>query len=157
MAQVTYTEYKAQEQEAFNALPIFYAFSNDQFEKAMQERGLTINDTDKIYKLGGTGGFYLKKDAPVIREYFNRPNKLAELMQDEEFAEEAFLYEMNNHEYAINWEGDYDVCNCFAPRTLEYGEDKSYTDYLKEAGLAGAITAYRRAKARHMKAAEEWA
>lgn len=26
----------------------------------------------------------------------------------------AFLYEMNNHEYGINWQADYDVISCFA-------------------------------------------
>ena len=31
------------------------------------------------------------------------------LMKKEQFAEEAFRYEMDNHEYAINWSGDDDV------------------------------------------------
>ena len=36
-----------------------------------------------------------------------------EALKDEEFAEAAFLYEMDNHEYAINWSGDADVLACF--------------------------------------------
>src|SRR5574344_210153 len=108
---MTYEEYKNKKQEEFNDLPIFYAFSNEQFEAAMNERGLTLKDTDKIFKLGDTGGFYLKKDAEIIRAYFSKQDELSELMKDKTFATEAFLYEMNNHEYAINWQGDYDVCS----------------------------------------------
>jgi hypothetical protein len=40
--------------------------------------------------------------------------------------ESAFLYEMNNHEYAINWQADWDVCSCFGE--CEYGINKNYRD-----------------------------
>lgn len=36
----------------------------------------------------------------------------------------AFLYEMYNHEYGINWQADFDVCNCFA----NCSGVKDYTD-----------------------------
>ena len=47
--------------------------------------------------------------------------ELDELMEDHDVAYEAFLYEMNNHEYAINCEGDCDVLGCFGmnEKTLE--------------------------------------
>ena len=35
-------------------------------------------------------------------------------LRDYEHAKEAFEHEMWNHEYAINWQGDYDVISCFA-------------------------------------------
>lgn len=45
----------------------------------------------------------------------------------------AFKYEMFNHEYAINWQGDWDVCRCFSKKELPYTEDPermlSYTDF----------------------------
>lgn len=155
---MTYTEYKEKAQQEFNALPIFYAFSNKQLEEAMRARGLTLNDTDKIYKLGDTGGFYLRSDSPVIKAYFNREDDpLAELMKDHDFAVNAFRYEMDNHEYAINYyQGDWEVCGCFAPHGLKYGEDKTYVEYLTEAGMADLIPAYQEARRSHMKAAEEW-
>lgn len=31
-----------------------------------------------------------------------------------DYWESAFLYEMDNHEYGINWQADYDVISCFA-------------------------------------------
>ena len=154
---ITYTQYKQQRQDEFNALPIFFAFSNKQFEDAMKERGLTVNDTDKIYRLGRTGGFYLRSDAHLIKAYYEKPDQLPELMKDHDFAVSAFRYEMDNHEYAINYQGDWDVVGCFSSVPLNFAEDKNYVDYLKEAGLENLVTAFQEARKAHMKAAEEWA
>lgn len=144
---MTYKEYREKWDKKVNALPIFYAFSNEQFEKAMNERGLTVDDTDKIYRLGNTGGYYLKTDADKIRACFgkNRHKELMNLMENEDgFAYEAFEYEMYNHEYPINWQGDYDVCFCFGP--CEYAEDKDGTDYLTDIGYSQkVINEYKRA------------
>lgn len=122
---MTYAEYTKQRQNEYNALPIFYAFSNAQFKQAMEERGLTENDTDKLYKLGNTGGFYLKSDAERIHNFF-KGDKLTELMKDFEFAKGAIYYEMCNHEYGTNWQGNWDVCSCFTERELPYYGDDYY-------------------------------
>lgn len=155
---MTYLEYKEQEQKEFEALPIFFAFGIEQFRQKMEERGLTENDTDKIYRLGHTGGYYLRTDAPIIKEYFDRERTpLDELMKDHDFAVSAFRYEMDNHEYAINYyQGDWEVVGCFAKRGLEFGDDKDYKDYLREAGMEELIPWYQEARASHYKAAEDW-
>lgn len=44
-------------------------------------------------------------------------------LRDYESAKEAFKYEMRNHEYAINWQGDWDVIRCFANVDGEDAED----------------------------------
>ena len=134
---MTYQKYKNQQQTEFNALPIFFAFNRDQFAREMEKRGLTIDDTDKIYSLGA-GGYYLRSDAPIIRAYFKKTNPIHELMNDTEFAVSAFYYEMGNHEYHINtYQGDWDVCSCFG--SCEYAEDKNYADYLKEMGYSDEV------------------
>jgi len=153
---MTYKEYKQKSQEEFNALPIFWAFSNEQFKEAMEKRGLTEKDTDKIYKLSGiSGGFYLRSDAPIIHEYFDREDNLRELMKDHEFAVSAFLYELGNHEYCYNtYQGDWDVCSCFG--NCEYGESKSYVDYLEEIGYGdAAVRAYKEAVKKYYKMCDE--
>lgn len=135
-----YKEFCKIRNDEYNKLPIFYAFSNEQFEKAMNERGLTIDQTDMIYKLGNTGGFYLKKDSDKIHEYFRKDwtKQLHDHMEnDHDFAQEAIRYEMSNHEYPINWEGDYDVCSCFG--SIEWSEDKTYREYLDELGFSDDI------------------
>lgn len=35
------------------------------------------------------------------------------MCNDFEYNKSAFLYEMYNHEYGINWQADYDVLSCF--------------------------------------------
>jgi hypothetical protein len=89
-----------------NAFPLKFAFSNKQFEEGMKELGLLLDDTDKVYKLGDTGGFYLRSDADRLHEMFDRHEKE---MQDaidsditgEGFILEMFSYELSNHEYVI--------------------------------------------------------
>ena len=131
-----YKDYTKAKQEEFNKLPLFWAFSNKQFEEALAERGVAVADAkEHVYRFGQTGGFYLKKDAPIIHEYFkkDRDKELRDLMNaDAGFAFEAFEYEMLNHEYPINWEGDYDVASCFGH--VEFSEEKTGADYLKELG-----------------------
>lgn len=150
---MTYKEYKDIQQKTVNELPIFWAFGKRQFREAMEERGLTENDTDKIYSLGG-GGYYLRSDAEKIRMFFNRKSALPELMRDPLFAEDGFYYEMCNHEFGINYQGDWDVCSCFG--SCEYKSWKEGPDYLKEMGYGDSvIRAYESAKKKYFKAANE--
>ncbi len=44
--------------------------------------------------------------------------------ENADFWESAFLYEMFNHEYGINWQADYDVCACFG----DVSKVKDYTN-----------------------------
>lgn len=151
---MTYKEYRDKQQKEFDALPIFWAFSMKQFEEEMNKRGLTKNDTDKIYRVGN-GGFYLKSDAQTIKDYFDKPNELNELMKDKDFCLDAFNYEMDNHEYAINhYQGDWEVVGCFWH--CEYDDNKDYNDYLKEVGHEDLIPLYEQARREHFKRAEDW-
>ena len=150
---MNYEEYKKERQDEFNKLPIFFAFGNDQFREAMEERGLTENDTDKIYSLG-YGGYYLRSDADIIRGYFNKPDKLPELMQDYDFCKSAVLYEMGNHEYCINWQADYDVMSCFgdikytdsSDELKQYFDTLNWSDMQRKAYLDARMEYYKKAE-----------
>ena len=101
-----YLMLKEDHQKEVNAFPLKFAFSNEQFEKAMAEWGLTPNDTDKIYQFTGTGGFYLRTDAERLHEMFNRhekemQNAIAADRTGEGFIFDMFNYELSNHEYVI--------------------------------------------------------
>lgn len=61
--------------------------------------------------------YYDPKDADFVKlgaalleglSHANEANR-----ENADFWESAFLYEMFNHEYGINWQADYDVCSCF--------------------------------------------
>lgn len=152
---MNYSQYRKAKQKEFDDLPIFFAFGDRQFKEEMEKRGLTEKDVDKIYSLGkGYGGYYLRSDADIVRAYFQKEDELPELMKDKDFAVSAFYYEMCNHEYGINYQGDWDVCTCFG--NCKYMPDKYGEDYLKEIGYGDdVIDAYRIARSRYNKAAME--
>jgi hypothetical protein len=100
----SYTELKNRQQQEVNDFPFFFAFNNEQFAKGMERFGLTPDDTDKIYKLGSTGGFYLRTDAERLHEMFNRHAADMQAAVDadttgEGFIYQMFRYELANHEY----------------------------------------------------------
>lgn len=97
----TYKQMKERHQKEVNALPIMFAFSDEQFKEGMRKLGLEPTDYDKIYSLGA-GGYYRREDSDMIHDCFKRHNQeMKEAMQDEEFATGAFRYELANHEYCI--------------------------------------------------------
>ena len=84
-----------------------------------------------------------KKDVPAFKAMLRRhTEELQNAMKNEQFAEEAFRYEMDNHEYAINWSGDDDV---LAALCLDKQMIKNFC--LEDA--------YRRARNGHMRYMEE--
>ena len=154
---MTYKEWRDKRQAEFNALPIFFAFNNEHFKREMEKRGLTEEDTDKIYKFGNNC-FYLREDADKIREFVlddSHNGELERLMQDEEFAIDAFIYEMSNHEYSINWQGDFDVCNALCKKEPEYDDSKTYKDYLREDHHEEWIPLFEKAKKLYYKKENE--
>lgn len=137
----TYLDITNRHQKEVNDFPIAFAFSEEQFEEALEKLGAKKEECVTIF---GSGDIVRKTDAKRFTDMLKRHTKeIQEAMKDEEFAEEAFLYEMDNHEYAINLSGDEDVLDCFGLT------EKS----LIEKGLT---TAYMRARKRHMKKTEEW-
>lgn len=113
----TYKQMSARHQREINELPIGFAFSNKQFEEMMAKWGLTSTDTDKIYKLGSTGGFYQKKDSKLIKSTLQRHS--AEMQQaiesdktGEGFIYQMFVYELFNHEYGYTGDAEDAVNRC---------------------------------------------
>lgn len=148
-----YQQAKVIRQGMVDSLPLMFAFSNEQLEEIVEkarERGT------KVCNFGG-GMFCLSEDKEAVLETLRFLDETkSKDMDDYEFAYSAFLYEMNNHEYAINWQRDYDVFSVFWD--VEYGEDKYANDYLKEVGAdEDTVRAFYDAKRQHMKEAEQWA
>ena len=100
-----YKELKNKHQEKVNNFPMFFAFSNQQFEEGMKSLGLDPSETDKLYKAGGTGGFYLKTDAERLFKMFdNHRQEMKEARKtDDQFLFDMFNYELSNHEYVITY------------------------------------------------------
>lgn len=138
-----YRELRDKQQKEVDDFPMFFAFSNSQFEEGMKKLGLDPKDTKKIYRLGHTGGFYRKTDAPALREMFERHTKEMEdaINADttgEGFIYDMFSYELANHEYCITYdlEPTLDACGLNQDEVLNNpallaGLEKAKKDYLK--------------------------
>ena len=137
-----YLNLRKKHQKEHDEFPIAYAFNKEQLAEALEKLG--AKDISECVTIFNIGDIVKKEDADRYLAMIDRHSKeLHEAMLNEEFAEEAFLYEMDNHEYAINYDGDGDVLRCF---------DMNF-DILRKMNLVGA---YNRARRRHMKKAEEW-
>ena len=72
----------------------------------MKSLGLDPSETDKLYKAGGTGGFYRKTDAERLFKMFdNHRQEMKEAREtDDQFLFDMFNYELGNHEYVITYD-----------------------------------------------------
>lgn len=93
------------QQQEVNALPIRFAFSQEQFREIMKEWGLRPKmDLDKIARIP-FGGFIQKKDAPLMHETFAWHHRELQAAIDadptgEGFIKDMFFSELENHEYS---------------------------------------------------------
>ena len=136
-----YLKLQEKQRKDYEEFPIAYAFNEEQLKEALEKLGAKKEECVTLYNCGD---IMKKTDVPAYKEMVKRHREeIFELLKDEQAAEEAFLYEMDNHEYAINWTGDDDVMACF---NVTY-------EMLDEMGLRAA---YLRARKKHMEHAREW-
>lgn len=158
-ATITYQEYKNAWKTGFNELPIFFAFNQQQFEAGLKKywnkpgRCPKYENAGKYVCFIGAGGYCYKTDVPKIHSWLKR-DKLKELMRDPTFAEDAFYYEMGNHEYHINDQGNWDVLSCFG--NIDYHRGDWPEPYFKQLGFEQqTIDAFFRARSRFLNDARE--
>lgn len=94
---------KQKQQKEFSQFPMFFAFSEKQFNEGMAKLGLSPTETDKIYSFGA-GGFYKKSDSKKLRDMLDRfDEELISVINDKisgkKFCFDMFSYELANHEY----------------------------------------------------------
>jgi hypothetical protein len=137
-----YLELQKRHQKELEDFPIAYAFNDKQLEDALEKLGATKEECITVF---GHGDIVKRTDAKALVKMLERQDEEMKqrIKDDPEFAEAAFLYEMDNHEYAINWSGDEDVLAAF---NLSF-------EKINRWGLQMAWTS---ARNKHMKHAEEW-
>ena len=143
MKRQAYLDLQEKHRKELNEFPIAYAFNDKQLQEALEKLG--AKSVEECVTVIGHGDIVKKENAKPFLDMLKRHSKEIQdlLLSDMDIAEAAFLYEMDNHEYAINWDGDYDVLNCF-------GFDE------EELVAFGLEIPYLRARKKHMKHAEEW-
>ena len=103
-----YVEMKKRHQERVNALPLMFAFSQQQFNEGMEKLGLKPTDTHLITSIGA-GGFIRKADLANFHDTMEALKIEAQAAIDEDidgtgFIKDMFLYELGNHEYCITYD-----------------------------------------------------
>lgn len=106
-----YQEFKKQQQDEFDKLPMKAAFGDKQFKEMMAEWGLTTSkeNLEKIYSIGA-GAYCLKKDYHLFIEFGERSVKEdEEFYSNDENLKDALIYEFGNHECGYTWEFEYGI------------------------------------------------
>lgn len=141
----TYKEMMKRHREEINSAPIRYAFNKQQLKEALEDLGATEDEVCSVY---GHGDIVRKSDAKMVLEgAYHRMTELQVALENYDFALEAFNYEMDNHEYAINWSADEDTLAAFGFSVESFKE--------KFAGTA-TMRAYHDARRAHFKRMKEW-
>lgn len=137
-----YLDLKKKHQKEFEEFPIAYTFNDKQLQEALEKLGATKEECITVF---GHGDIVKRTDAEALIEMLECHDEemKRKLKDDIEFAEAAFEYEMDNHEYAINWTADEDVLAAF---NIDF-------EFIRKHGLQ---MAYDSARNKHLKHAEEW-
>lgn len=104
-----YLELKLRHQKELNTFPMFFTFSNNEFDEGMKILGLDPSETDKFYRLGNTGGFFHRSDTKAFREmFYSQKREMTEAIDSDTtgdgFIYKMFKYELANHEYCITYD-----------------------------------------------------
>lgn len=134
--QETYRELRERQQKEFNALPLKFYYSNEQFEKGMQELGLQPDELDKITEVFDNT-FCKKEDVDKVVEFINRSTEeLMEAFKDYDFAVDAFENEFDDHScaYTHKWtEGVEAVADALGIESKEIYKNEFYLSALQDA------------------------
>lgn len=138
-----YLDLKEKHQQEVNDFPIAYAFNDEQLKEALKKLG--VESTKECVTVFGHGDIVKKENAKPLVDMLKRHTQEVKdkLKADPDFAAAAFRYEMDNHEYAINWDGDDDILACFC---IDWSD-------IEEWGLQ---LAWNKARREHFKMMEEY-
>jgi hypothetical protein len=123
-----YYTLKERQQKEVDLFPLFFAFNKKQFAEGMAKFGFQPEETDKIYRLGDTGGYYRCTDGERLFEMFARHEKEMQEAIDgdptgEGFILDMFAYELANHEYIVTGDEE-DALNALGLTWEDIEKDK---------------------------------
>lgn len=101
-----YLTLKEKHQKEINEFPFGFCFNDQQYNEMMANWGLTPEDTDKIYSIGG-GGYIRKSDVEAMNEMFDRHERevaAARAENKDDYLYHMFNYELANHEYGYTYD-----------------------------------------------------
>ena len=129
-----YNEYEAKQRFLINLYPLqidyvsIFAVNPSEEEKAEFKRKtatMTYNPVSFCYM---DDKEFVKHQIELMKELDKRKSEMAD---NYEYYVEAFLYEMYNHEYGINWEADHDTLSAFGNVGWHDDDLNAYFDELE--------------------------
>jgi hypothetical protein len=108
-----YTTLKEKHAKDITEFPMFFAFSDEQFERGLKD--LKVKE-DEIIGIG-MGGIIRKRDKQKYLDLIKRHyEEEKEAREDDEYVYQMFRYELANHEYSYT----YDWTDTFDSLGLEF-------------------------------------
>lgn len=132
----SYTEYTNKAYFIRNYYPMRREYISNFFIGPESERLKILKKTETMLFSPLAMAWFDPKEKPFVDHMHALHKALAEkrsaMESDPEYLKTAILYEMYNHEYGINWQGNWDVLSCFGPiRFNESDNPVPYFDQLK--------------------------
>lgn len=132
----SYTEYKSKLDYVMNLYPQRRKYISHFFIGSDEERAALQEKIKSMVFCPPAFAYYLREDrdfASRIVTLFNSLNNARDAIEtDPAYLQTAIVYEMYNHEYAINWQGNWDVMSCFGNVKYNSNDDPNlYMDQLK--------------------------
>lgn len=111
-----YVEMTQRHEKEVAAFPMFFAFSQAQFNEGMEKLGLKPTEVKKVEPIG-LGGFVRKSDVERLDAIFDRQaQELHEAICTDTdgtgFAYEMFRYELANYEYDVTMDATPSIKAC---------------------------------------------
>ena len=115
---MNYQELKDKHTKEFSEVPIFWAFSNEQFAEGLKKQNIVKGE--KLVSIGA-GGYLRKADVPILDEVIkkHKAEKKEFKKQDKELIK-AIESELGNHEYIIT----YDPSDTIAALDLDMEDER---------------------------------
>lgn len=105
-----YQTMKKRHQQEFDAFPVKFVFSQEQFVRMMAEWGLNQSDTQCLISIG-CNGYIMRTDREAFIDMCERHKKerreaMASDQDGSGYLYDMFLYELNNHEFGYTMDTD---------------------------------------------------
>lgn len=128
-----YDDYRRKIYFLTNYYPLRYDYvSAFNIFKSDEERATFEKKVSSMYYSGLCFSyFYDKKPVEEIKALYIKLKQARDKVDNNfDYLREAFLTELYNHEYSINWQGDYDLFSCFG--NVTYSDEKTARHYMDE-------------------------
>lgn len=104
-------KYDGKYQPDCDKIGVFWAFSNEQFDEGYDKllKSGHIKDGDKVLRAEWINGLFGTRDG--LRKYFDAYNNIDNVIREECDPQEVYLFEYNNFECCISWDGDKSAYN----------------------------------------------